>query len=82
MGVILEMHILYIIKSMAAKKLINVIYKKGQLLVNKQIAENLIKQQATPSTIVQIHPGYNHLNINKLSLTKNLHWKDKLFKNF
>ena len=34
-----------------------------------------IKLEATSSTIVRIHPGYNHLNINKLSLTRNLQWK-------
>ena len=65
----------YIIKPIAAKKLINAIYKNGWVPADKQIAENLIKLEATSSTIVRIHPGYNHLNINKLSLTRNLQWK-------
>ena len=46
----------YIIKPIAAKKLINAIYKNGWVPADKQIAENLIKLEATSSTIVRIHP--------------------------
>lgn len=64
----------YIIKPMASKKLINAVIKNGWVPADKQIGESLLKLQATSSTIVRIHPGYNYQNINKLSLTRNLHW--------
>lgn len=66
----------YIIKPSAAQKIIKAMKKNGWVPSDKQIGANLFKLQMTSKSIVRLHPIYNHKNITRLSLTRNLKWLD------
>jgi GR25 family glycosyltransferase involved in LPS biosynthesis len=62
----------YIIKPIAAEKLVNSFKENGWLPADKQLGENLLKLQTTNQTVFRLHPSYNHKNIREKSLTKKL----------
>lgn len=62
----------YILKPIAAKKLVQAVKTNGWVPADKQFGIELLKLSATSNTIFRIHPEYNSKNIQELSLTRNL----------
>jgi len=62
----------YIIKPMAAHKLVQSFKNNGWVPADKQIGIDLLDLAATSNTIFRIHPNYTSENIRQLSLTRNI----------
>jgi len=63
----------YIIKPLAAKKLIDHITEFGHLPADQQIGDNIVNTMTTIPSLVRLHPFYAiGNNINTTSLTRNL----------
>lgn len=62
----------YIIKPLAAKKLVTAFRTNGWVPADKQFGIDLLDLKTTTNTIFRIHPRYNSENIQQLSLTRNL----------
>jgi GR25 family glycosyltransferase involved in LPS biosynthesis len=62
----------YIIKPVAAEKLIQAFKTNGWVPADKQFGVNIVDLQTTASTVFRIHPAYTSNNIEQLSLTRNL----------
>jgi len=63
----------YIIKPLAAKKLIDRVYEKGYLPADCQIGDTIVDIKVCIPTIVRLHPIYSkNKNILELSTTRNL----------
>jgi GR25 family glycosyltransferase involved in LPS biosynthesis len=70
----------YIIKPLAAKKLIDRVYEKGYLPADCQIGNKIVDIKVCIPTIVRLHPMYSkNKNILELSTTRDLmrHIKNK-----
>jgi len=62
----------YIIKPMAAEKLVQAFQTNGWVPADKQFGEDLLHLQTVASTVFRIHPEYTSSNIKTLSLTRNM----------
>lgn len=62
----------YIIRPVAAAKLVAAFKTNGWVPADKQFGADLLHLQTVKHTVFRIHPEYNNTNIRDLSLTRNL----------
>jgi GR25 family glycosyltransferase involved in LPS biosynthesis len=62
----------YIIKPVAAEKLVHAFKTNGWVPADKQFGVDILNLHTTASTVFRIHPTYTSDNIEQLSLTRNL----------